>query len=154
MSHDLDSAVALIQKFQLFQEERAHTYKLFEEGHKIYLNSAPNYDFPKFRKLVNDVTQEFKRISQAMIAIEKQLRFGGHTKLADMVSKLQDYEKMKLELSAKLQIATKESIDNEFRDEPEKKGEVVAIKQSLRDVIESVNDLLEELRHEIEEMDS
>jgi len=150
MSHDLDSAVLLIQKFQLFQEERAHTYKLFEEGHKIYLSSAPNYDFSKFRQLVNDVTQEFKRISQAMIAIEKQLRFGGHTELADIVSKLQDYEKIKLELSAKLQIIKKEAID--YPDEPHKQDEVVAIKQSLRDVIESVNDLLLELRHQIQEM--
>ena len=75
------------------------------------------------------MTQEFKRISQAMIAIEKQLRFGGHSKLADIVSKLQDLEKTKLELSARFQIITKEVIDNPGK--PEKKDEVVAIKQRL-----------------------
>ena len=96
-------------------------------GHKIYMNSAPNYEFPKFRKLVNDVTQEFKRISHAMIGIEKQLRCGGHSKLADIVSKLQDYEKTKLEMCAKMQIAKKDAIDNP--DEPEMWDEVVAIKQ-------------------------
>jgi len=150
---DMESAVDLIHKFQLLQEERAHIYKLFEEGHKIYLSSAPNYDFPKFRQLVSDVTKEFKRISQGMVTIEKQLRFGGHLKFADIVDRLQDYEKTKLELSAKLQIAKQEAIDNpDSRSEMWK--EVVAIKQRVRDVIESVNELLLELRIEIQEMDS
>jgi hypothetical protein len=44
-----------------------------------------------------------------------------------MVSKLQEEEKMKLELSAKLQIAKQEAIDNP--DSPEKWNEVVLIKQ-------------------------
>jgi hypothetical protein len=63
-----------------------------------------------------------------MVTIEKQLRFGGHLKFADIVDRLQDYEKTKLELSAKLQIAKQEAIDNpDSRSEMWK--EVVAIKQ-------------------------
>jgi hypothetical protein len=76
---------------------------------------------------VNDVTAEFKRISLGIVAIEKQIRFNGYPKIADMVSKLQEYEKMKLELSAKLQIAEQEAIDNP--DLPEKWNEVVLIKE-------------------------
>ncbi len=91
------------------------------------MNTAPNYNFTKFRQLVNDVTQEFKRISLGIVAIEKQIRFIGYPKIADMVSKLQEEEKMKLELSAKLQIAKQEAIDNP--DSPEKWNEVVLIKQ-------------------------
>jgi len=51
------SAYSLIQKFQQLQEERVHVYKIFQEGHKIYLNTAPNYNFIRFRALVQDVTQ-------------------------------------------------------------------------------------------------
>ncbi len=91
------------------------------------MNTAPNYNFTKFRQLVNDVTAEFKRISLGIVAIEKQIRFNGYPKIADMVSKLQEYEKMKLELSAKLQIAEQEAIDNP--DLPEKWNEVVLIKE-------------------------
>ena len=73
------------------------------------------------------MTQEFKRISQAIIVIEKQLRFGGRTKLADIVVRLQDCEKTKLELSAKLQIAKQEAIDNP--DSDDKNNEVLTINQ-------------------------
>jgi hypothetical protein len=91
------------------------------------LNTAPNYDFSKFRQLVNDVTQEFKRISIGKVAIEKQIRFIGYPKIADMISKLQEDEKLILELSTKLQIAKQEAIDNP--DLPEKWNEVLLIKE-------------------------
>jgi len=152
MTEESVPLVALIQKFSLLQEERAQTYRLFEEGHKIYLASAPSYNFMKFRQLVNDVTQEFKRISVAIIGIEKQLRFNGFAKIADNVTKLQDLEKSKLELSAKLQIAKQEAIDNQ--DLPEKWNQVVLIKQKLRDVIDSVNEQILELRQEVDDSDT
>jgi len=151
MSEETVSVVSLVQKFYLLQEDWDHIYKLFEEGHKIYLNTAPNYNFTKFRQLVNDVTQEFKRISLGIVAIEKQIRFIGYPKIADMVSKLQEEEKMKLELSAKLQIAKQEAIDNP--DLPEKWNEVVLIKQRLESIALLVNDQLESLRYEIEDLE-
>jgi hypothetical protein len=151
MSEETVSVVSLVQKFYLLQEDWAHIYKLFQEGHKIYLNTAPNYNFTKFRQLVNDVTAEFKRISLGIVAIEKQIRFNGYPKIADMVSKLQEYEKMKLELSAKLQIAEQEAIDNP--DLPEKWNEVVLIKERLRNITQLVNDRLEGLRYEIEDLE-
>jgi len=73
------------------------------------------------------VTKEFKRISNGIISIEKEMRSSGYSKLADIVSKLQEDEKIKLELSAKLQIAKQEAIDNP--DLPEKWNEVKLIKQ-------------------------
>jgi len=152
MSEDTVSMVGLVQQFYLLQEERAHTYKLFEEGHKIYLNSGPNYNFIKFRQLVNDVTQEFKRISVAIIAIEKKLRFNGFAKMANIVTKLQDLEKSKLELSAKLQIAKQEAIDSV--DETQKWDQVIAIKQKVRDVIDLVNEQLLEFRQGMENLDT
>ena len=149
MSEESLLVLNLVQKFHLLQEERAHTYKLFEESHKIYLNTAANYHFSKFRQLINDVTQEFKRISVAMIGIEKQLRSVGHSKLADIVSQLQNDEKIKLVLSAKLQIAKQEAIDSQ--DLPQKWTEVTLIEDCLRDLTTLVNERLEAMRFEVEE---
>ncbi|CAG2120729.1 unnamed protein product [Medioppia subpectinata] len=152
LSEDTVSLNGLIQKFYLLQEERAHTYRLFEEGHKIYIASAPNYNFLKFRQLVNEVTQEFKRISVAIISIEKQLRFNGFAKIADIVTKLQESEKNKLELSAKLQIAKQQAIDG--ADLADNWNQVVVIKQKVRDVIDSVNEQILELRQEVQDVDN
>ncbi|XP_065293376.1 required for excision 1-B domain-containing protein-like isoform X2 [Dermacentor albipictus] len=94
-----DDVFTLLKKICSLQEERAYTYRLFEEGHKIYLSTAPNYDFPTFRELVREVTQEFKRISEGMMDIERRLRLNdnsGH--LAEYVRALQEEEKVKLEL--------------------------------------------------------
>ncbi|XP_054162293.1 required for excision 1-B domain-containing protein-like [Oppia nitens] len=147
MAVDLDSVVGLIQKIYLLHEERVDIYKLFEEGHNIYLDSAPNYNFSKFRQLVNNITQEFKRISNSIIAIEKQLRFKGVFKIADIVTKLQDLEKTKLELSAKLQIAKQEVIDN--TNSLDKRDLIVDIKQKIREIVELINQQILELRHEM-----
>lgn len=67
-------------------------------GHKIYLSTGPNYDFPTFRQLVHDVTQDFKRVSEGIIALEKRMRSEGHVAAANVVAALQDAEKRKLEL--------------------------------------------------------
>lgn len=74
---------------------------LFLRGHKIYLSTGPNYDFIQFRNLVQDITQDFKRISEEIIKIECQLR-QMQPELSLHVAKVQDYEKRQLELVLKL----------------------------------------------------
>lgn len=66
-------------------------------GHKIYLSSAPNYNFIRFRALVQDVTQDFKRISEEIIKIECELRVL-HPDLSMYLADVQDSEKQHLEL--------------------------------------------------------
>jgi len=90
-------AYSLLRKFQQLQEERTHAYKMFQEGHKIYLSSGPDYDFIKFRGLVKDITQDFKRISEDIISIECQLRTQ-NPDLSAHIASVQDYEKRHLEL--------------------------------------------------------
>lgn len=71
----------------------------FARGHKIYLSTSPHYEFDKFRALVHDITDEFKRISNEVVMIEKRMRSDfNDTVLADLVAHLQDDEKHKLEL--------------------------------------------------------
>ncbi|XP_037792666.1 required for excision 1-B domain-containing protein-like [Penaeus monodon] len=136
-----------ICKFNLLQEQRVHTYRLFEEGHKIYLSTSPNYDFPTFRQLVHDVTQEFKRISVDIIAIEKNLRASGNAAVADTILAIQECEKKKLELTAHLQLARQmvtECSESELEKMKEKE-----IRAELGHVVEEINDHLTELRYEV-----
>ncbi|XP_067118415.1 required for excision 1-B domain-containing protein-like [Centruroides vittatus] len=143
--------MTLLKNFYDFQEERVFTYRLFDEGHKIYLGTAPHYDFIRFRHLVHEVTQEFKRISEGIIAIEHRLRTEFDCPhLADFLANLQEDEKLKLELTAKLQLAKQNIIDHP--DEPEQQLEIIDLKQRLRQVIERINEHLEELRYEMEEL--
>lgn len=120
-------------------------------GHKIYLSTAPNYDFPTFRELVREVTQEFKRISEGMMDIERRLRLNdnsGH--LAEYVRALQEEEKVKLELTAKLQLAKQDLLDNP--DEYKNQADVASMKARLNEVVERINDNLMELKYEMNGM--
>jgi len=136
--------ITLLQKFRALQEERAYTYNIFHEGHKLYLASGPNYNFPQFRQLVNDVTQEFKRISEGVIAIEKKLK-PIDPKLSSIVQHLQEAEKAKLQLTAKLQLS-----EQRLLEEPDKaddiREEIVLIRESLHTVTETINDCIDEVK--------
>ncbi|XP_064477454.1 required for excision 1-B domain-containing protein-like [Ornithodoros turicata] len=142
---------SLLKKVCSLQEERAYTYKLFEEGHKIYLSTAPNYDFATFRELVCEVTQEFKRISEGVMDIERRLRVDcGSQHLAGFVAALQEEEKAKLELVARLQLARQNILDN-----PDQHGyqdDIKDMKQRLNKVVERINEHLEELKYEMNDL--
>lgn len=71
-----------------------------------------NRNFAKFRQLVSDSTKDFKRISESIIEIEKELRADGHTNIADMIRDLQEAEEVRLQLCAKWQISKQEATDN------------------------------------------
>merc|ERR1712071_583703 len=94
---DHSTAYSLFRKFQQLQEERTHAYKLFHEGHKIYMKTGPDYDFVQFRSLVQDITQDFKRIAEEIIKIECELR-AMQPELSIHIAIVQNYEKLHLEL--------------------------------------------------------
>lgn len=76
------------------------------------MSTAPSYDFIKFRSLVRDVTKDFKRISEGIVAIEKSLRQSGHTEVADLIVLLQADEEKRLKLAAKYQLSRQTATDN------------------------------------------
>lgn len=142
---------SLLKKIITLQEERAYTYRMFEEGHKIYLSTAPNYDFLTFRELVREVTQEFKRISEGVVDIERRLRRDcAAPHLADFVVALQEEEKVKLELTAKLQLAKQNLLDNP--EEHTNQSDVVAMKRRLNEAVERINENLVELKYEMNDL--
>ncbi|OQR66412.1 hypothetical protein BIW11_14178 [Tropilaelaps mercedesae] len=137
--------ISLLKKFKALQEERAYTYNLFHEGHKLYLASGPNYDFTQFRQLVHDVTQEFKRISEGVIAVEAKLR-PVNPKLAGVIQHLQEAEKAKLQLTARRQLAMQK-----LQEQPDQVDEIsqelAHIRNSLNTVGETIADCCEEAKY-------
>ncbi|XP_013784205.1 uncharacterized protein C19orf60 homolog [Limulus polyphemus] len=143
--------LSVLKQCYSLQEERAHTYHLFQEAHKIYLKTAPQYDFIRFRQLVHEITQEFKRISERIVKFEQQLRTEFKSPhLADRLSQLQEEEKTKLELTVRLQLAKQNVIDHP--EEPERQALVVDLKQRLKNVEVKINEHLEELRYKMREL--
>jgi len=137
-----------IRELYSLHEQRVYTYQLFEEGHKIYLNSSPNYDFLKFRRLVHEITADFKRISESVIKIEQKIRYDHrNAALADLIYNLQEEEKQKLKLTAKLQLAQQELVET---NDDIKLEEIKTTKQDLNTVVESINGILRDIRYEMD----
>uniref|UniRef100_A0A8C3NW51 Required for excision 1-B domain-containing protein n=1 Tax=Cyanoderma ruficeps TaxID=181631 RepID=A0A8C3NW51_9PASS len=89
----------LLQRLRALQSERVETYRLFEEGHRAYLSSAPHYDFPRYRQLVHEVTVAFSGISREVLDIAGRLRDQlGRPDLAQHLARLQEREQEKLQL--------------------------------------------------------
>lgn len=152
---DGSTAYSLLRKFQQLQEERVHTYKIFHEGHKIYLSTGPNYDFVQFRNLVQDITQDFKRISEEIIKIECELR-NMQPELSLHVIKVQDYEKRQLELMARLQLAKQELQDmRHVKEEAENDiliREVHYLKKELATVQDKINENMEAICYQLSDL--
>lgn len=146
-----EEAAKLLKRFFALQEERVQTYKLFDQGHAAYLQSAPSYNFPMYRQLVHEVTQAFKRISDEIIDIQQKMKSEyKRPEVAKFMEKVQKDEQQKLEHTAKLQLA----MEN-LKDSPEDasfKEETKLLKQRLRDRIERINEHLEELKYEAEDL--
>uniref|UniRef100_A0A8C9F835 Required for excision 1-B domain containing n=1 Tax=Pavo cristatus TaxID=9049 RepID=A0A8C9F835_PAVCR len=100
LSMQTDEALrALLQRFYALQGERVETYRLFEEGHRAYLSSAPHYDFPRYRQLVHEVTTAFSGISREVLQLQGRLRGElGRPDLAQHLTRLQEREQEKLQL--------------------------------------------------------
>uniref|UniRef100_A0A8C5M413 Uncharacterized protein n=1 Tax=Leptobrachium leishanense TaxID=445787 RepID=A0A8C5M413_9ANUR len=103
----------LIQRFYELQTERVEAYRLFDEGHHAYLKSGPHYDFIQYRQLVHEITKAFNGINKELIQMKDRLReVYDRSDLSEHLEKMQEMEKEKLELTARLQIAKQNSQDH------------------------------------------
>ncbi|XP_077981638.1 required for excision 1-B domain-containing protein-like [Glandiceps talaboti] len=148
-----ESVKELIRKFYSLQEERVHTYIVFDGHHHEYLSGAPNYDFPKYRQAVHEMTQEFSKISKDIIAIEEKLK-NSHSRndLAAIVRIVQDEEKNKLELTAQMQLAKQNMVDHPRQDTY--KEELSQLKKRLMKTKENIIEALEDLKYESEDLEA
>ncbi|CAL4133284.1 unnamed protein product, partial [Meganyctiphanes norvegica] len=137
---------SLGSKFFSLQEERVLTYRQLDDAHKVYLATGPQYDFSAFRAAVHHATVDFKRISESIIDVEKNLRENDHTAAADLIKAIQDSEKKKLEFTAHLQLARQMLAEpGSGQMEVDKERE---IRGELGKLVEEINDNLSELRYE------
>ncbi|XP_031459923.1 required for excision 1-B domain-containing protein [Phasianus colchicus] len=141
---------ALLQRFYALQGERVETYRLFEEGHRAYLSSAPHYDFPRYRQLVHEVTAAFSGISREVLQLQGRLRGElGRPDLAQHLTRLQEREQEKLQLTAQLQLARQRAQDEPGVDTHQQ--EVQELKHRLIKTIEAISEILQDLKYDSEE---
>ncbi|KAK8400624.1 hypothetical protein O3P69_002438 [Scylla paramamosain] len=139
-------AAALVSRFNQLQEERVLTYRRLEDGHKVYLASGPQYDFPTYRQCVHEATQAFSRVSDGVLEVEAELRKANHTALANIIEAIQECERRKLELTVHQQLA-RQMVEEVGSGELEQ-SKVRELRGQLGKVVEDINDLLTELRYE------
>ncbi|TFK06452.1 zinc finger protein 282-like protein [Platysternon megacephalum] len=145
-----DAVKLLLRRFYTLQGERVEAYRLFEEGHRAYLSSGPHYDFLRYRQLVHEITLAFSGISQEILQIKEQLQAEhGRPELAQHLSRVQQKEKEKLELTAQLQLARQNVQDQPGV--PAHQQEVQELKYKLIKTIEAISEILQDLKYDSEE---
>ncbi|XP_006003984.1 required for excision 1-B domain-containing protein [Latimeria chalumnae] len=141
---------ALVQRFYALQAERVEAYRLFEEGHQAYLNTGPHYDFLQYRQLVHEITLAFSGISKEIIQMKDHFQeVFNRPDLSEHIEQIQEQEKLKLELTAKLQIAKQNVLDHPG---DELYQEVVQeIKHRIIKTIEAISEVLQDFKYDSEE---
>ncbi|KAM6189343.1 required for excision 1-B domain-containing protein [Sarcoramphus papa] len=147
-----EAVKALLRRLQALQGERAEAYRLFEEGHRAYLSSAPHYDFPRYRQLVHEITLAFSGISREVLRIAGRLRDDlARPDLAQHLARLQEREQEKLQLTAQLQLARQQAQDQPDVDAHQQ--EVRELKHKLIKTIEAISEILQDLKYDSEEVE-
>ncbi|XP_068776308.1 required for excision 1-B domain-containing protein [Struthio camelus] len=145
-----DAVKALLRRFYALQGERVEAYRLFEEGHRAYLSSAPRYDFPRYRQLVHEITLAFSGISREILQIKGRLQEEhGRPELAQHLGRIQEREQEKLQLTAQLQLARQRAQDQPGVDAHQQ--EVRELKHRLIKTIEAISEILQDLKYDSEE---
>ncbi|KAL2090289.1 hypothetical protein ACEWY4_014977 [Coilia grayii] len=141
---------ALVQRLYALQEERVEAYKLFNEGHEAYLRTGPHYDFEHYKQLVHEITKAFSGISKKVLDIKERLNQDfDRTDLAAHIEQLQNKEKVKLELTAKLQLAKQSA-----QDHPDDEGCQEKVQEIRHDIIknqQALSEILQDLKFDSEE---
>ncbi|XP_071953334.1 required for excision 1-B domain-containing protein-like, partial [Antedon mediterranea] len=141
----------LLHEFYTLQEQRVTAFKMLDNAHTAYLSTAPDYDFQSYKQKVHSITEDFNRISQRIILIEKLFR-DKHEKIAvaDCLTQVQTMEKQHLELIAELQLA-KQNMQDIPNDENVREL-MIFIKQRLNKLLEEIAEHLENLKYETEDL--
>ncbi|KAK1156962.1 required for excision 1-B domain-containing protein-like [Acipenser oxyrinchus oxyrinchus] len=142
---------SLVQRFYALQAERVEAYRLFEEGHEAYLRTAPHYDFQHYRQLVHEITLAFSGISKELIEMKEHLHEEcERPDLSEHIEKLQEKERHKLELTAKLQLAKQNVVDHP---EDESGPELVQeLRQKIIKTVEAISEILQDFKYDSEEL--
>ncbi|XP_055956936.1 required for excision 1-B domain-containing protein isoform X1 [Patella vulgata] len=151
ISRNAGDPKSLLKRFYELQTERVQTYKMFEEGFQAYLNSAPLFNFPLYRQLVHEITQTFLKISQEIVEIGTNLHDVHHLHtIASYISKIQEREQSKLDLTAGLQLSRQHKKDHP--DDVKFQTEITETQANIMEVEENINEILEDIKYESEDL--
>uniref|UniRef100_V9LDK7 Required for excision 1-B domain-containing protein n=1 Tax=Callorhinchus milii TaxID=7868 RepID=V9LDK7_CALMI len=143
---------APVRRFYALQEERVEAYRLFDEGHRAYLQSSPDYDFVRYRQLVHEITQAFNGISKEVIELKSRLHEEwDRPDLSEHMERIQEREREKLELTARLQLAKQRALDHPENESYQE--ETQELKQRVNKTIEAINEILQDFKYDSEEME-
>lgn len=141
----------LVKRFYELQAERVETYRLFDEGHQAYMKSGPHYDFIHYRMLVHEITQAFNGISKEIIQMKDRFReVYDRSDLSEHLDKIQELEKEKLSLTARLQLA-KQNVQDHPSEESYKE-EVQQLKHKIIKTVEAISEVLQDFKYDCEEI--
>ncbi|XP_075466962.1 required for excision 1-B domain-containing protein [Ascaphus truei] len=141
----------LVQRFYELQSERVETYRLFEEGHQAYLKSGPHYDFIHYRQLVHEITLAFNGISKEIIQMKDRFReVYDRSDLSEHLEKIQEIEKEKLELTARLQLAKQNAQDRPGSETHQEEAQL--LKHKIIKTMEAISEVLQDFKYDCEEI--
>ena len=153
---------ALLRAFQSAQEERAHTYTHFDDGLAAILKTGK---INEYDALCAETTANFAALSNLVNAVEQCVVAAPHGKvgLGKLLRQVQGEEKEKLALTAALHlekvrlITTSSDGSSNDGNEGENKSVtllregVKRLEGKINEVKARINELLEEVRYELEE---
>ncbi|KAM6218725.1 required for excision 1-B domain-containing protein [Rhynchocyon petersi] len=137
---------ALVQRIHQLQAERAQAFRRLEEAHRQYVCSGPEYDFPRYRGSVHEVTQAFAAASREVLALEAELA-GPRAQplLASHVRALQQLEQTRLATVALLQLMEAPELRGQ-----ENASEKHQLKMKVIKTMEAISEVLQDLRFDAE----
>ncbi|KAG2378207.1 hypothetical protein C9374_008350 [Naegleria lovaniensis] len=174
-----ECVLTLVSKVLDLQNDRILAYKQFESSFKSFkANPNDKIEILKYQRVVETTTQEFQEISTNIRGVQQQLKDLGQDKFSTMIDNLQNLERDKLQTTISIQ-KIELSCDEEKKklecdhdektcqhthhsDEEELGGakllmlqnDLKKFKQYHAELINSINEILEEFKYDIEDLKS
>eukprot|EP00727_Mastigamoeba_balamuthi_P008562 m51a1_g4328 hypothetical protein (296) ;mRNA; f:99650-101385 len=143
----------LLRKLLESQERRVGVYAAFQLALDTLLESG---DLEAYRASCQSITGAFSAASADVRATEQELRGAGRADLGDMVRRLQDAERSKLHLTARMHVVLTQEKFPQQRDEEYKDEHVEEEKGLLGEELESVTaiacSVLEDIHAELADL--
>ncbi|GAB5591158.1 hypothetical protein Unana1_06058 [Umbelopsis nana] len=142
-----DPLLKLLKSFTESQSTRVALYKEFDDAFNDY--KTKRLPVEQYQSICGIVTEGFQEVSQQIQDVERQLK-DTHARedLAALIRKVQDGEREKLKLTVNLQIW---DIESESSDKDYNQA-IADARPELAKLVESINEVLEEIRDAMSEL--
>ncbi|KAH8556780.1 DNA repair REX1-B-domain-containing protein [Umbelopsis sp. PMI_123] len=137
----------LLKSFSNSQSTRVALYKEFDDAFADY--KAKRLPIDQYQSICGIVTDGFQEVSQQIQSVEHQLRDTySREDLAQLIRRVQEGEREKLKLTVNIQIweIESETGDKDFSEA------ITEARPKLAELLDSINDILEEVREAMSEL--